>query len=96
MPQIDFNRLRFLVIDDNVYMRGIVRQLLQGFGAREVYEAEDGVMGLEAFNHYTPDILLADCVMQVFDGLEFTKMVRQEGVNANPYVPIIMSTGHAE
>jgi CheY-like chemotaxis protein len=42
MVRIDFNRLRFLVIDDNAHMRRILRTLLHGFGAREVYEAEDG------------------------------------------------------
>ena len=40
MVRIDFNRLRFLIIDDNAHMRRILRQLLHGFGTREVYEAE--------------------------------------------------------
>jgi CheY-like chemotaxis protein len=35
MVRIDFNRLRFLVIDDNAHMRRILRTLLHGFGARE-------------------------------------------------------------
>ena len=42
MVRIDFNRLRFLVIEDNAHMRRILRTLLYGFGTREVYEAEDG------------------------------------------------------
>ena len=42
MLRIDFNKLRFLVIDDNAHMRRILRTLLHGFGARDVYEAEDG------------------------------------------------------
>ena len=42
MSQIDFNRLRFVVVDDSHPMRRIVRTLLHGFGAREVIEAEDG------------------------------------------------------
>ena len=96
MVRIDFNRLRFLVIDDNAHMRRILRTLLHGFGAREVYEAEDGAAGLEAFTHYMPDIVLADWVMPIFDGLELTQMIRQPGANANPYVPIIMLTGHSE
>ena len=54
MVRIDFNRLRFLVIDDNAHMRRILRTLLHGFGTREVYEAEDGAAGLEAFTHYSP------------------------------------------
>src|ERR1700741_4542753 len=96
MVRIDFNRLRFLVIDDNAHMRRILRTLLHGFGAREVYEAEDGATGLEAFTHYMPDIVLADWVMPIFDGLELTQMIRQPGANANPHVPIIMVSGHSE
>jgi CheY-like chemotaxis protein len=96
MIRIDFNRLRFLVIDDNAHMRRILRTLLHGFGARDVYEAEDGAAGLEAFTHYQPDIVLTDWAMPIFDGLELAQMIRQPGANANPYVPIIMLTGHSE
>lgn len=96
MLRIDFNRLRFLVIDDNAHMRRIVRTLLHGFGTREVYEAEDGAAGLEAFTHHLPDLIITDWVMPIFDGLELTQMIRQPGANSNPYVPIIMLTGHSE
>jgi CheY-like chemotaxis protein len=96
MLRIDFIRLRFLVIDDNAHMRRILRTLLHGFGAREVYEAEDGASGLESFTHYMPDIILADWAMPIFDGLELAQMIRQPGANNNPYVPIIMLTGHSE
>jgi len=41
-------------------MSRILRTLLHGFGAREVYEAEDGAVGLEAFTHYIPDIIITD------------------------------------
>jgi two-component system, chemotaxis family, chemotaxis protein CheY len=34
--------------------------------------------------------------MPIFDGLELVRMIRQPGANANPYVPIIMLTGHSE
>ena len=96
MIRIDFNRLRFLVIDDNAHMRRILRTLLHGFGAREVHEAEDGASGLEAFTHCVPDIVITDWAMPIFDGLELTQMIRQPGANANPYVAIIMLTGHSE
>ncbi|HWL05673.1 MAG TPA: response regulator [Xanthobacteraceae bacterium] len=96
MLRIEFNKLRFLVVDDNAHMRRIVRTLLHGFGTREVYEAEDGGAGLEAFTHHMPDIIITDWVMPIFDGLELTQMIRQPGANSNPYVPIIMLTGHSE
>ena len=96
MIRIEFNRLRFVVIDDNAHMRRIVRTLLHSFGAREVHEAEDGATGLEAFTHHMPDIVITDWAMPIFDGLELTQMIRQPGANANPFVPIIMLTGHSE
>src|ERR1700683_2086182 len=96
MIRIDFNRLRFLVIDANAYMRRILRTLLEGFGSREVYEAAEGAAGLEAFTHYVPDIILTDWFMPIVDGLELARMIRRPGANANPYVPIIMLTGHSE
>lgn len=96
MIRIDFNRLRFLVIDDNAHMRRILRTLLHSFGTREVYEAEDGAAGLEAFTHIIPDIVITDWVMPIFDGLELAQMIRQPGANANPYVPIVMLTGHSD
>ena len=96
MFRIDFNKLRFLVCDDNPHMRRILRTLLHSFGAREVYESEDGATALEMYTHYVPDIVITDWAMPIFDGLELTQMIRQPGANANPYVPIIMLTGHSE
>jgi CheY-like chemotaxis protein len=96
MIRIDFSNLRFLVVEDNPHMRRIIRTLLQGFGSREIYEAADGVAGLEAFNKYTPDIVIMDWAMPVFDGLDFARMIRQPDTNASPFTPIIMLTGHSE
>ena len=96
MVRIDFNRLRFLVIDDNPHMRRIVRTLLLGLGTRDVFEADDGATGLDAFTHNVPDIVLIDWSMPVFDGLELTRMIRETEGTSNPFVPIIMITGHSE
>jgi two-component system, chemotaxis family, chemotaxis protein CheY len=96
MVRIDFNRLRFLVVDDNAHMRRILRTLLHGFGARDVYEAEDGNVGLEAFAQHSPDIVLTDWVMPGLDGLEMVRAMRQPDTSVNPYVPIIMLSGHSE
>ena len=96
MVHIDFNKLRFLVVDDNLHMRRILRTLLHGFGAREVVEAEDGASGLELFGQNNPDIIFLDWEMPLFDGLELIQMIRQPGGSSNPFVPIIMLTGHTE
>ncbi|MGA0531854.1 response regulator [Hansschlegelia sp. KR7-227] len=96
MIRVDFTKLRLLVVDDNAYMRRIVRTLLHGFGAREVYEAENGAVGLELFGAQLPDVVIVDWLMPKMDGVEMTRAIRRPESAANPYVPIIMLTGHSE
>ncbi len=96
MFRIDFNKLRFLIADDNQHMRRILRTLLHSFGAREVYEAEDGASALELYSHTAPDILIIDWAMPIFDGLELTQMIRQPDSVGNPYVPILLLSAHSE
>lgn len=96
MIRVDFTKLRILVVDDNAHMRRIVRTLLHGFGSREVYEAEDGAAGLEMFTTHQPDIIIVDWSMPIFDGVELTNLIRKPDSGVNPYVPIIMLTGHSE
>ncbi len=94
--RVDYAKLRFIVIDDNPFMRRVLKALLHGFGAREVLEAEDGAAGLEAFMTYAPDVVILDWEMPILDGLEVTRMIRQPTTSVNPFVPIIMITGHSE
>jgi CheY-like chemotaxis protein len=96
MYRVDCSRLRFLIVDDNMHMRRIVRALLHGFGVREAYEAEDGAAGLEAFTSYSPDIVIADWAMPILDGIELTRMIRTADTSPNPFAPVIMVSGYAE
>lgn len=70
--------------------------LLQGFGIREVIEAEDGAEGFELFQSTAPDFVVVDWAMPVFNGVELTRMMRDTDSSHFPYVPIIMITGHSD
>lgn len=94
--RIEFNRLRIIVIDDNAFMRRLIRGLLFGFGVREVYEAEDGASGLDSILAYKPDVLIMDWEMPILDGIEVTRLVRQQDASSNPFLPIILVTGYSE
>ena len=96
MTRVDLSNLRVLIAEDNTHMRRIVRSLLNAFGIREVIEAEDGANALELYNAHTPDLLITDWAMPIIDGLELTRLIRNPNSKANPYIPIIVLTGHAE
>lgn len=96
MINVDLSQLRFLIVEDNAHMRRVIRTLINGFGAREVTEAEDGAAGLEMFQTNSPDIVITDWFMPIFSGIELTRMMRNPASSSNPTVPIIMLTGHSE
>jgi len=96
MAKIAFDELRFVVADDNAHMRRIVRTLLRAFGSREIYESEDGASGLEAVEAYSPDILISDIKMPIFDGIELTRMIRNPDGCKHPFLPIIILTAYSE
>jgi CheY-like chemotaxis protein len=88
--------LRVLVADDNVHMRSIIVGMLKGIEVTAVYEAKDGQDAYEALGRWPADLAIVDFNMQPTDGIAFTRLVRQDPGTPNPYLPIIMLTGHSE
>ena len=89
-----YEQLKALIVEDNPHMRTLLKTLLHALGVKTVYEAADGDAGLEIMRACKPDFILTDLSMKPVDGLEFTRQVRAD--KDNPYVPIIMVTGHTE
>src|SRR5712691_4781474 len=88
--------LGVLVVDSSQFMRKIVRNLLLNVGVKEVYEAGDGIAGLEAIRTIGPDIVIIDWDLPLLNGAELVRIVRSPGVFPMPDVPIIMLSGHVE
>ena len=85
-----------LIVDDNQFMRKVVRNLLVNVGVRTIHEAGDGLAGLEAIRTFVPDIVILDWEMPLLDGGEVARMIRSPGKFPVPDVPIIMLSGHVE
>lgn len=88
--------LQILLIDDNPHMRTIASAVLKSAGIRRVWEAGDGGTGLQMLRDHAIDLAIVDYNMFPLDGVEFTRLVRNSPDSANPYLPIIMMTGHSE
>jgi two-component system, chemotaxis family, chemotaxis protein CheY len=88
--------LRVVIVDDDHYMRKVVRTMLATFGARTVFEASDGMSGLDLICKVTPDLVIVDWEMPLINGSQFVRMVRSPSEFPVPDVPIIMLTGHGD
>ena len=96
MAEGGLESLRVMLVDDNQHMRAIVTTVLNGVGLVHVRETRDGAEALEVLREWPADLAIVDFQMQPLDGVEFTRLVRQSPDSRNPYLPIIMMTGHSE
>ncbi|MDA8093273.1 MAG: response regulator [Betaproteobacteria bacterium] len=88
--------LSALVIEDNKHMRALLHALLPTLGIRQIIECTDGAAGYTALREKRPDFVLTDLVMEPMDGIGFARQVRTASDSPNPYIPIILMTGHTE
>ena len=94
--QDQIGSLRILIVDDEHYMRKVVRTMLLAIGVKSVIEADEGMAGLEAIKKHGPHIVIVDWEMPLIDGAQFVRMVRSPMDFPAPDVPIIMLSGHGD
>ncbi len=89
-------QVRFLLVDDNVHMMNIVKAMLRGYGAVEVFEAKTVEDAVERLKRSAPDIMILDYQMAEEDGVAFIRRLRTDPDSPAPYIPVIMLTAHAD
>jgi two-component system chemotaxis response regulator CheY len=91
-----FAAAKIVVVDDEHYMRKVVRTMLMSIGVQNIFDAPDGEAGLELIRKVAPDIVILDWQMPGLDGPGFVRIVRSPASFPYANVPIIMLTGHGE
>lgn len=95
MAGLNISKVKFLVVEDNPFMKELFRQILRTLGVTQIVEASDGAEGLLLLREMSPDIVLLDWQMEPMDGIAFAKHVRAKD-GPTPYIPIIMVTAYSE
>jgi two-component system chemotaxis response regulator CheY len=92
--EVLIQQLLVLVVDDNPFMRNLVRGMLANIGVKKIFEAGDGIAALEMIRTVTPDVVVLD--WPLLNGPELVRIVRSPGAFPMPDIPIIMLTAHGE
>jgi two-component system chemotaxis response regulator CheY len=96
MPDSEIAHLSVLLVEDVRATRVIVRAILRTFGIFDVVEAADGREALAVLGQRHIDVVITDLCMEPMDGVEFTRRLRTPRNGLNPYVPVLMVSGHTE
>ncbi|MCR6628814.1 MAG: response regulator [Magnetospirillum sp.] len=95
MPDgVDLASLKVLVIDDQEFVRTIVKKMLSQLGVGTVIEAHDGNSGLDVVSKEAPDLVICDIQMRPVDGFGFVRQLR--ATPAVSQTPVIMLTAHTD
>ncbi len=88
---IDLNipKYTLLYVEDEAHIRMVTKMFLEPYFTK-IYQAENGIEGLEAYREFKPDIIITDIEMPKMSGLEFCKNIRKE----DKITPIIITTAY--
>lgn len=89
----DFSRLTVLLVDDESFVRTMMKQILRALGCTNVREAADGASALKELELYQPNLVICDLNMEPVDGLVFVQMVRNHHLRGVRELPIIILSG---
>jgi two-component system cell cycle response regulator len=84
------NLQKFLIIEDDLSTRYLLKRLLTKNFDCEVIEAENGAVGLELLQNNAPDLILLDVSMPVMDGIETLELIRANQIFK--HIPVIVIT----
>ncbi len=87
------SKIRVLIVDDHAILREGLRALLSYYDDVEVVgEAQDGAESLVRVAELLPDIVLMDIAMPGMNGLEATRLIR----NQYPQTRVLILTQHED
>ncbi|AIF84398.1 response regulator containing CheY-like receiver domain and AraC-type DNA-binding domain [Candidatus Nitrososphaera evergladensis SR1] len=79
---------KILVVDDALFMRTILKDILQSNGFTNILEAGDGAAAIDAYRKNKPDLVTMDINMPGTDGIQALKSI----ISIDPTAKIIMVT----
>lgn len=88
----------FLIVDDSPVMRKVIIKTvkLSGVDIGDMYEAGNGIEGLEEARNNWIDLILTDINMPEMDGITFIKELKEDEVLKSIPVIVISTEGRDE
>ena len=82
---------KILIVDDAVFMRLILKEILEKNEYEVIGQAKDGMEAVEKYKLLKPDIVTLDVTMPMMDGIEALKQIK--AYNKEATVMMISSMG---
>lgn len=74
---MNYDEVKVLICDDSILVRKNMKDLMKDLGVKDVFEAKDGVEGVEKYKEIQPDVVFMDIVMPNKDGIQALKEIME-------------------
>jgi len=88
--------VRVLIVDDQDFVRQLLRHILGVLGCTRIMDAVNGEDAWEAIQDDPPDLAIIDWEMEPMNGLELIKRIRNDPSSSDAFLPIIMVSAYSE
>ena len=85
--------MKILIVDDSLFFRQQLKDILGTLGFDQITEAEDGRMALKLLSRETFGLVFLDWEMPNVNGIQVLNVIRSDQVIND--VPVIMVTSHS-
>jgi len=79
-------KARVLVVDDAIFMRKMISDILEGNDMEVVGEADTGALAVEKYKELKPDLVTMDIIMPEMNGIDAVRQI----VSNDPQARIVM------
>jgi len=79
-------KARVLVVDDAIFMRKMISDILEGHGMEIVGEADNGQLAVEKYKELNPDLVTMDIIMPEMNGIDSVREI----MAVDPQARIVM------
>jgi len=96
MPNYNLSLVNVLIVDGSWHMRKLFGTILQEFGVKNIEFAASGREALEKLVGFSADLVICEYRLGHINGIELTRRIRRSRKKIDPFLPVIMMTGHTE
>lgn len=76
-------KARVLVVDDAIFMRKMISDILEGHGMEIVGEADNGQLAVEKYKELKPDLVTMDIIMPEMNGIDAVRLIIEADAQAH-------------
>ncbi|HXC56458.1 MAG TPA: response regulator [Rhizomicrobium sp.] len=95
-PRLNLKNVTTLLVDSDHFTRGLVAQMLRGFGMDSPTVGETGAQAKHHLSHHYADLIIVEAALPDMESPDLIRWIRRQEKSPFRFVPIIVLSGYTQ